>query len=115
MADFWVGTEGGIEVKGSEMESFAWMVVRSREGQVGKGRTSTFFVPPRVAELIIGGKELGDADDIVFGRTNSKQANGAVGLLTHDVIVRSAYYTEAIIFALIPFKNPDLYPAGTPD
>ncbi|HEX8227444.1 MAG TPA: inosine/xanthosine triphosphatase [Candidatus Saccharimonadales bacterium] len=108
-ADFWVGLEGGIEVKNSDMESFAWMIVRGPDGLVGKGRTATFFLPPKVAELIHEGKELGEADDIVFGKTNSKQANGAVGLLTHDVIVRSGYYTEAIIFALIPFKNKSLY------
>lgn len=109
-ADYWVGLEGGIQKKNDEMESFAWMIVRGQDGQIGKGRTSTFFLPPRVAELINEGKELGEADDIVFGKTNSKQANGAVGLLTHDVVVRTDYYTEAIIFALIPFRNPELYP-----
>jgi len=112
-ADYWVGLEGGIEDKESdghkEMESFAWMAVRSKDGITGKARTGTFFLAPKVAELIRQGKELGEADDIVFGKTNSKQANGAVGLLTHDVVTRSDYYTEAIIFALIPFKNPDLY------
>ncbi|HSX35816.1 MAG TPA: inosine/xanthosine triphosphatase [Patescibacteria group bacterium] len=108
-ADYYVGLEGGIEAKGAEMESYAWIVVMSKEGKVGKGRTSVFFLPPRVAALIEEGKELGEADDIVFGKTNSKQANGAVGILTHDVIQRSDYYSEAIIFALIPFKNPTLY------
>jgi inosine/xanthosine triphosphatase len=108
-ADFWVGLEGGIEVKNGDMESFAWMVVCGPHDLVGKGRTATFFLPPRVAELIKEGKELGEADDIVFGKTNSKQANGAVGLLTGDVIVRAGYYTEAVIFALIPFKNTGLY------
>jgi inosine/xanthosine triphosphatase len=108
-ADYWIGLEGGIESKNSEMESFAWMVVQDSTGLTGKGRTATFFVPPKVAELIHQGKELGEADDIVFGKTNSKQANGAVGLLTNDVIVRADYYTEAIIFALIPFRNRNLY------
>jgi non-canonical (house-cleaning) NTP pyrophosphatase len=54
--------------------------------------------------------ELGDADDVVFGRTNSKQENGAVGLLTENVIDRTAYYVQALILALIPFKNSVLYP-----
>jgi non-canonical (house-cleaning) NTP pyrophosphatase len=66
-------------------------------------------LPPKVAELIAGGMELGPADDQVFGRTNSKQAGGAIGLLTDDVVTRSDYYTEAIIFALVPFKNPQYY------
>ena len=76
---------------------------------VGKGRTGAFFLPPAVADLIRQGKELGEADDIVFGRFNSKQENGAVGILTGDVIDRRRLYEEAVILALIPFKNEALY------
>ncbi|MCC6563538.1 inosine/xanthosine triphosphatase [Candidatus Uhrbacteria bacterium] len=108
-ADFGVGIEGGIEERNGEMLAYAWIVVCSKDGKIGKGRSSTFILPPPVAELIRQGKELGEADDIVFGRTNSKQANGAVGLLTGDVIVRRGYYTEASVLAWIPFKNTKLY------
>lgn len=108
-AHFWVGIEGGVEetVEG-ELISFAWVVVRSHE-RIGRGRTGTFFLPPAVVDLIRQGKELGDADDIVFGRVNSKQDNGAVGLLTGDVIDRAQFYEMGVILALIPFKNIDLY------
>ncbi len=108
-ADYWVGIEGGLEEVGGELEAFAWMVVISKEGKVGKGRSGSFFLPTKVAELVKQGKELGEADDIVFGRTNSKQSTGAVGILTDDVLTRSTYYEPAIILALIPFKNPELY------
>lgn len=108
-ADYWVGIEGGIEEKGAEMEAYAWVIVKSAADQIGKGRTGTFFLPKHVAELVRSGKELGDADDIVFGKTNSKQENGAVGILTGDVIDRTKYYEEAVVLALIPFKNELLY------
>jgi inosine/xanthosine triphosphatase len=108
-ADYYVGLEGGIESRGDEMESFAWIVVKSNNGLIGKARTGTFFLPPKIVELIHSGLELGEADDIVFGKTNSKQSNGAVGLLTKDLITRSSFYEEAIILALIPFKNLNLY------
>lgn len=108
-ADFWVGIEGGVEEKENDMEAFAWIVIKSKDGHVGKGRTAAFFLPPRVAELVREGKELGEADDIVFGKTNSKQDNGAVGILTNNIIHRKHYYTHAIVLALIPFKNKDLY------
>ncbi len=108
-ADFWVGIEGGIEEKQSDMEAFAWVIIKSNDGRYGKGRTGTFFLPPKVVELIKQGKELGEADDIVFGRSNSKQENGAVGILTSDVVDRTKYYTEAVVFACIPFKNKELY------
>lgn len=108
-ADFWLGIEGGIEDKEGSMEAFAWIVTKAKNGKIGKGRTGTFFLPPQVAELVRQGKELGEADDIVFQRTNSKQENGAVGLLTGNVIDRTRYYESAVIMSLIPFKNAGLY------
>jgi|SRR3989344_1733011 len=108
-ADFWVGIEGGVEEKDNDTESFAWIIIKGRNGKFGKGRTGTFFLPPKVAELIEQGKELGEADDIVFQRKNSKQENGAVGILTGDVINRTKFYIEAVVLALIPFKNEELY------
>ena len=107
-ADYWVGVEGGVEDTREEMAAFAWVVVITKN-QIGKGRTGTFYLPPQVAELVRAGKELGEADDIVFGRTNSKQSSGAVGLLTDDVVDRAILYEQAVILALIPFKNPGLY------
>jgi len=59
--------------------------------------------------LVRQGVELGEADDRIFGRNNSKQQNGAVGLLTGDAVDRAGLYVPAVIFALIPFKNPELY------
>ena len=107
-AEYYVGVEGGIEHVGEEMEVFAWVVEKSA-GRYGKSRTGTFFLPKEVVKLIKEGKELGEADDRVFGRSNSKQENGAVGILTGDVIDRTMFYTEAVILSLIPFKNPDMY------
>jgi inosine/xanthosine triphosphatase len=115
-ANFWVGIEGGIAYNQGEMLAFAWVVVRS-SGELGRARTAAFYLPPRVAELVRAGRELGEADDIVFERENSKQDNGAVGLLTGDVIDRALFYTHAVILALIPFKNEELYgkrPSGLP-
>lgn len=107
-ADFWVGIEGGIEKVADEMEAFAWIVVQSAQ-KTGKAKTGTLYLPKEVITLIEAGKELGEADDIVFGGTNTKQKNGAVGILTGDVVDRTSYYTQAVIMALIPFKNDKLY------
>lgn len=102
-ADFWVGMEGGVEDTLDGMESFAWVVVKSRENRSSRARTGTFVLPHRVAELVRAGKELGEADDLVFGRSNSKQAEGAVGLLTKQAMTRAELYRDAVALALIPF------------
>lgn len=59
--------------------------------------------------------ELGNADDLVFGCKNSKQKDGAVGLLTENAIDRTALYEQGVIMAFIPFKNDTLYRRGTQD
>ena len=108
-ADFWVGIEGGVEESRGEWRAFAWVVIRSAAGQ-GKSRTGVFILPPPVADLLQQGVELGTADDIVFNRSDSKRENGAVGILTDNVIDRTAFYEHAVVLALIPFKNASLYP-----
>jgi inosine/xanthosine triphosphatase len=107
-ADFWAGVEGGVEDGPDGMMVFAWIVVLGRE-MAGEARTGAFLLPPKIAELVREGKELGEADDLVFGRTNSKQQDGAVGILTGGLIDRAGYYEQAVVLALIPFMNQGLY------
>ena len=109
-ADYWVGIEGGCEDREGVLHGFAWVVVLSRERE-GRSRTASFEIPPVVADLVRRGVELGHADDQVFGRQNSKEGNGAVGLLTADAVDRAALYEPAVVLALIPFRNPGLFPA----
>lgn len=106
-ADYWVGIEGGAADDEDGMIVFAWVVVLSRD-KTGKSRTGAFYLPEEVATLVREGMELGHADDAVFGRSNSKQEDGSVGLLTGGVIDRTLYYEHAVVLALIPFLNPQL-------
>ena len=106
--DYYVGIEGGVEDSASGLMAFAWVVI-SNGSQIGTSRTTTFMLPPRVADLIHQGYELGDADDIVFSQSNSKQQNGAVGLLTKDTVTRKILYMQAVQLAFIPFLNANLY------
>lgn len=110
-ADYWVGIEGGVHETDHGLAERAWVVVHAADGRMGKGSSGTFFLPPPIAELIRAGKELADACDIVFEGSDCRQSNGAVGLLTGDVIHRTSLYEHAIALALIPFKNAHLYPS----
>lgn len=106
--DFYVGVEGGVENSHLGLMAFAWIVISGNQ-TTGQARTAGFFLPPKVAQLVHEGYELGDADDIVFAKKNSKQQNGAVGLLTNNKITRKTLYLSAVQMAFIPFLNPDLY------
>ena len=109
-ADYWLGIEGGLEERERELLCFAWVVILANERE-SCAKTGTFVLPPGITELIKEGHELGLADDLFFSRSNSKQDNGSVGILTGDVITRTGYYEQAVILALIPVLRPDLYGA----
>ncbi len=109
-ANFWVGLEGGVAAHKEGMEVFAWMCILSNMPPYeGIARTASFFLPPQVTQLVNQGMELGKADDLIFQKRNSKQGQGSVGILTHGIIDRATYYQPAIVLALIPFVNPELY------
>lgn len=107
-ADFWVGIEGGIEIIQNEMAAYAWIVIMDKN-KVGRSRTASFFLPQKIKALVMEGKELGAADDMVFGVSNSKQKSGAIGLLTDDIIDREGLYAPSVVMALIPFKQDQYY------
>ena len=104
--DFYVGLEAGIEGN----VTFAWMVIES-DGQRGESRSASLMLPPAVLEKLEHANELGDVMDEVFGTDNIKQKGGAIGLLTHNQLSRSSVYHQALILALIPFVNPEHFPA----
>lgn len=108
-ADFWVGIEGGVDEDEHGMFAFAWIYIESDQNKSSQSKTGTFYLPYEVTKLIKSGMELGEADDQVFSQLNSKQQGGSVGILTHGVVDRKAYYSQAIILALIPFLNKNLY------
>lgn len=113
-ADFGVGIEGGISDEVDGMWAFAAAVVVSRDGRTGKGQTGRFLLPPEIARLIREeGLELGEADDRFFGRTNSKQNEGAVGILSKGRIDRRELYRHGILFALLRFVHEEHYPANS--
>ena len=107
-ADLYVGIEGGIMAQDGGYMTAAWIVVFDGK-QEGNARSAAFHLPPAVCRLLDEGLELGDADDQVFGSSNSKQAGGALGLLTDNKLTRTGLYVPAVMMALIPFLKEELY------
>lgn len=109
-----VGLEGGVVAVGGALYCCAWCAILDRNGRVGLASTGRCELPPPVADLIRGGMELGDADDLVFGRENSKQGEGAVGLLTRGRIDRASFYAPAVTMALVRFLNAAVFAPPKP-
>ncbi|EIE1209295.1 DUF84 family protein [Vibrio parahaemolyticus] len=78
----------------------------------GESRSASLMLPPEVLAQLADANELGDVMDKVFGTENIKQKGGAISLLTQNQLTRSSVYHQALILALIPFTNPDHFPAN---
>lgn len=108
-AAYYVGLEGGVQEHEGDLYTSGWMVVRSGDSKQYATQAALVLLPPAIAQLVREGKEVGDATDIVFNDTNSKQKNGLVGPLSGGLITRKDFYVHPLIFALSPFAQSELY------
>lgn len=103
-ADFRVAIEAGLDGD----FTFSWMVIEHK-GKLGKARSASLMLPPAALSQLQQGKELGDVMDAMFNQHNIKQKGGAIALLTQHKLSRSSVYHQALILAMIPFLNPELF------
>lgn len=108
-ADWGVGLEGGLHEINGQYFDCGWVTVIDAVGSEGIGSTVRILTPPKIMELIHGGKELGEANDMVFGTANSKQQEGHFGLMTRNAITRTGGYRDGVIVALSRFVHPHLF------
>jgi hypothetical protein len=88
---------------------FAVVCISDKNSRYGYGVTSFFQLPEIVVNEIKNGKELGEVMDELTKRENTKQKEGAIGILTKGAIDRKSLYVPAIVCALIPFLNKGLF------
>lgn len=66
-------------------------------------------LPPRLAEAVCRGEELGPAMDRLSGLHESRRGPGSVGILTNGLVVREEAFRVATVYALARFLHPDWY------
>ncbi|MBN2303166.1 MAG: DUF84 family protein [Anaerolineae bacterium] len=108
-ADLGVGLEGGVQDSEFGLMTCAWCVLVNAEGRTGVGGNSCVLLPGAVATHIRQGGELGAAMDRLVHEQNTRQRNGAIGILTGDLETRQSAYETIIRLALAPFQHPDWY------
>jgi inosine/xanthosine triphosphatase len=107
-ADYYVAMEGGADLLEDGPVTFAYVVIADKQ-QMSVGRSATLPLPPAVYRALQQGEELGPVMDRLFNTHNIKQKGGAIGLLTHGLVTREGNYIQALILALAPFLNSDLF------
>ena len=112
---YFVGLEGGIDVVCENGKRLAflesWAFVTNGAGREAYGQSGGILLPdPLAAEVLDRGTELSTAIDAYAGGRGIRDAQGAWGVLTRNLITRQDSIRTAVIQAFAPFFNASLYP-----
>lgn len=112
-ADLGLGLEGYTIDMPQGMFVSAWVVAVAITEQgdeaVGLGASGRFLLPERVARAVRAGAELGPLMDQFVDQHNTKQRQGAVGILTDGLVQRKEALEVGVLFALTRFIVPHHY------
>ena len=106
--DYYIAMEGGVDLFDHGPATFAYVAIKSI-ARLSIGRGANLPLPPSVYKALQAGEELGDVMDRLFNTDNIKQKGGAISLLTKGLATRESNYQHALILALAPIINPELY------
>jgi inosine/xanthosine triphosphatase len=109
-ADYGLGLEGGVIETTAGLMTCAWCAIIDTQGRVGFGGGVHILLPSMVAAGLRRGEELGPLMDRLSGEDNTKQKQGAVGILTNGLINRQSAYEQIVAMAAGPFIT-DFYGA----
>jgi inosine/xanthosine triphosphatase len=109
-----IGFEGGLVEVAGQVFTCAWCAVVRSDGVVGIAGGESVMLPPAVATAVRAGQELGPAMDALTGRQNTKQHDGAIGILTGGQLDRQAAYEHLLIMALARLLTAGYYEEETP-
>ena len=113
---YFVGLEGGLDVVQEDsgrrvfLESWAYVT----DGVRGHyGRSGGIELPEALAqEVLVNGVELSLAIDRFAGAVGIRDAQGAWGVLSGNLITRQEAFRVAVVAAFAPFYNAKMYRAA---
>ncbi len=108
--NYFVGLEGGVDVvqeRGARWVFLEnWAYVAGASGRGAFGQSGAILLPERLAEQVVdNGVELAEAVDAFAGGSGIRDAQGAWGVLTCNIITRQDAFRIAVINAFAPFLN----------
>ncbi len=112
--EYFVGLEGGFDVlhayDGRWVFLENWAYVADLHGSGSFGQSGAVLVPEPLAKQVVDdGIELAQAVDAFAGGRGIRDAQGAWGVLTRNMITRQDAFRVAVINAFAPFFNRGIY------
>jgi inosine/xanthosine triphosphatase len=111
---YFVGLEGGLDVVVEDGRRLtfleSWAFVSDGLGCEAFGQAGGILLPDALAETVLDrGVELSVAIDEYAGGRGIRDAQGAWGVLTREIITRQEAFRIALVHAFAPFFNAQLY------
>lgn len=111
---YFVGLEGGLDVVEEQGRRLVflenWACVLNTSGRCAYGQSGAILLPePLAVHVVDEGVELADAIDAFARQQGVRDAQGAWGVLTANLITRQDAFRTAVINAFAPFYNPAAY------
>jgi non-canonical (house-cleaning) NTP pyrophosphatase len=105
---YFVGAEGGIDIVHEHGARWVflenWAYVMDGTGRASFGQSGAVLLPePLVKSVVDEGLELADAIDAFAGGHGIRDAQGAWGVLTDDLVTRQDSFRIAVVNAFAPF------------
>jgi inosine/xanthosine triphosphatase len=113
-ANLGIGLEGGLVEVDGRIFTCAWCVVAREDGATGMAGGAHLLLPPSVAASVRAGAELGPTMDALTGLHNTKQGDGAIGVLTDGYLNRQSAYEHVLTLALARLLTPRYYDEEDP-
>lgn len=109
--DLGIGIEAGLfsVEKLKAVFDVQYCVIIDRAGRITSGHGMGFSYPSTVLDEVAKGRTIGDIMSGVSGIDDIGRKKGAIGYLSHGRIGRKELTVQAVISALIPRLNPELY------
>jgi inosine/xanthosine triphosphatase len=116
---YFIGLEGGLEVvhvpNGRLVFLENWAYVTDGSGRGSFGQSGAILLPDALAKTVVDdGIDLSDAIDAFAGGRGIRDAQGAWGVLTRNLVTRQEAFRVAVINAFSPFFNEVLYESSSP-
>lgn len=112
-ADIFIGMEGGLHQvhHASGTHTFLQSWVFASDGTTGHfGSSGNLPLPDSITGQIYSeGESLGTVIDTFSGRVGVRNREGSFGILTDNHITRAQSFQTALLAALAPFYNQNLY------
>ncbi|MCL6482023.1 MAG: DUF84 family protein [Firmicutes bacterium] len=115
---YFVGLEGGLDVVQEPGRRLVflenWACVLDASARSAYGQSGAILLPEGLAARVVDdGVELAEAIDAFAGQQGIRDAQGAWGVLTRNLMTRQDAFRIAVINAFAPFYNAALYGTGS--